>query len=185
MKRIKRYVPELIKKEILEPKPITEYGKRLYELDILLETLTQKKYKNSTIYQLKTTMNAYFQKDEEINTNLKHIRGTSWWILKYTEYDKPVFERINEKSKINVFFYKNINVSQPPKFFGYDMFINTNFIGSANLEDYTYKDRNWYMDDIMVMENNIKKNIIKCNFNNFRLINSDFEKVYGTIIIKF
>lgn len=73
MKRIKRYVPELIKKEILEPKPITEYGKRLYELDILLETLTQKKYKNSTIYQLKTTMNAYFQKDEEINTNLKHI----------------------------------------------------------------------------------------------------------------
>lgn len=105
--------------------------------------------------------------------------------MKYTEYDKPVFERINEKSKINVFFYKNINVSQPPKFFGYDMFINTNFIGSANLEDYTYKDRNWYMDDIMVMENNIKKNIIKCNFNNFRLINSDFEKVYGTIIIKF
>lgn len=73
MKRIKRYVPELIKKEILEPKPITEYGKRLYELDILLETLTQKKYKNSTIYQLNTTMNAYFQKDEEINTNLKHI----------------------------------------------------------------------------------------------------------------
>lgn len=83
---------------------ITEYGKRVYELDKLLEILGEI-YDMGTIYELKTVMSEYMERSVKELMKEKIILGgeirKKKVYFRYSEYDKKVMrEVINNKCRI-------------------------------------------------------------------------------------